>query len=56
MIEHTLPVPWLRVGTGDTTIGVAERAALGTTARVALWPPENLAMALKAVDDVLAAG
>ena len=54
MIQHTLPGPWLRVSTGDTTIGVAERAALGTTARVAVWPPENLARALTAVDGVLA--
>lgn len=55
MSEDTLPGPWLRVSTGDTTIGVAERAALGTTARVAVWPPENLARALSTVDDVLAA-
>ena len=31
--------PWLRVGTGDDTVAVAEREALGTTARVAVWPP-----------------
>ena len=30
------------VSTGDDTVAVAERAALGTTARVAVWPPENL--------------
>ena len=55
MGENTLPAPWLPVCTGDTTIGVAERAALGTTARVAVWPPENLPRAVRAVDDVLAA-
>lgn len=54
MSEPSLAAPWLRVSTGDTTVGVAERAALGTTARVAVWPPENLAAALAAVDDVLA--
>jgi FAD:protein FMN transferase len=55
MNEHTLPVPWLAVSTGDTTVGVAERAALGTTARVAVWPSENLQPAVTAVDVVLAA-
>src|SRR5690349_2263543 len=44
---------WLPVSTGDTTVAVAERAALGTTARVAVWPPDDLAAALAAVDDVL---
>jgi FAD:protein FMN transferase len=46
---------WLRVATGDATVAVAERAAIGTTARVAVWPPENLIRALSAGDDVLAA-
>jgi thiamine biosynthesis lipoprotein len=55
MSETTLPEPWVTVRTGDTTIAVAERAALGTTARVAVWPPENLPGALRAVDGVLAA-
>ena len=47
------PQLWQRVGTGDATVAVAERAALGTSARVAVWPPESLAGALAAVDDVL---
>jgi thiamine biosynthesis lipoprotein len=34
---------------------MAERAALGTSARVVLWPPGNLGVACAAVDDVLAA-
>ena len=55
MSERTLPVPWLPVNTGDSTIGVAERAALGTTARVVVWPPSNVAHAVTAVDVVLAA-
>jgi len=47
--------PWQRVPTGDDAVAVAERAALGTTARVAVWPPENLGAACAATDDVLAA-
>jgi FAD:protein FMN transferase len=47
------PQVWQRVRTGDTTVAVAERAALGTSARVAVWPPESLGGALAAVDDVL---
>lgn len=44
---------WQRVSTGDECVGVAERPALGTTARVAVWPPEHLDRALAAVDEVL---
>jgi len=52
----TTPAPrWQRVSTGDATVAVAERAALGTSARVAVWPPENLGGALAAVDGVLGA-
>jgi FAD:protein FMN transferase len=47
--------PWQKVPTGDDVVAVAERAALGTTTRVAVWPPENLGLACAAVDDVLAA-
>jgi thiamine biosynthesis lipoprotein len=46
---------WRRVSTGDTTVAVAERDALGTTARLAVWPPENAGPAMTAVDDVLGA-
>jgi FAD:protein FMN transferase len=46
---------WRRVATGDDVVAVAERAALGTSARVAVWPPRNLGVACAAVDDVLAA-
>jgi thiamine biosynthesis lipoprotein len=48
-------VPWQCVPTGDGVVAVAERAALGTSARVAVWPPENLGAACAATDDVLAA-
>ena len=46
---------WQRVHTGDTTVAVAQRNALGTTARVAVWPPEHADVALAAVDEVLRA-
>ena len=32
---------WDLVDTAETGVAVAERAALGTTARVAVWPPES---------------
>ena len=51
----TAPLLWQRVSTGDATVAVAERAALGTSARVAVWPPESLDGALAAVDGVLGA-
>jgi thiamine biosynthesis lipoprotein len=41
--------------TGDDAVAVAERAALGTSARVAVWPPGNLGLACAATDDVLTA-
>jgi thiamine biosynthesis lipoprotein len=40
---------WSRVDTGDA-VAVAVRDALGTDARVALWPPQGLTVALAAVD------
>jgi FAD:protein FMN transferase len=51
----TLAVPWQRVLTGDDAVAVAERGALGTSARVVVWPPRNLGAACAAVDGVLAA-
>ncbi len=51
----TCAAPWQRIATGDDVVAVAERAALGTSARVAVWPPESLGIACAAVDDVLAA-
>lgn len=55
MTELTLAAPWAPVDTGETTVAVAERDALGTTARVAVWPPANLGRALEAVDAVVTA-
>jgi thiamine biosynthesis lipoprotein len=46
---------WQRIPAGDDAVAVAERAALGTTARVVVWPPGSLDPACAAVDDVLAA-
>jgi thiamine biosynthesis lipoprotein len=51
----TRATPWQRVPAGDDAVAVAERAALGTSARVVVWPPENLGAACAATDDVLAA-
>jgi len=48
-----LTAPWLRIDTGDDAVAIAERGALGTSARVAVWPPEDLDRALAAVDGTL---
>jgi thiamine biosynthesis lipoprotein len=49
----TVASPWRQVETGDDTVAVAERDALGTSARVAVWPPDSLGAACAAVDGVL---
>ena len=41
---------WYPVDAGAATVAVAERAALGTTARVVVWPPGRAGRALVAVD------
>lgn len=46
--------PWSPITTGDAAVAVAERDALGTSARIAVWPPGNLNGACTAVDIVLA--
>jgi thiamine biosynthesis lipoprotein len=53
--ELTVPGSWQSIDTGDSVVAVAERAALGTTARLVVWPPDSLDLALAAVDRVLAA-
>ena len=45
---------WYPVDVGATTVGVAERDALGTSARVVVWPPTWAGRALAAVDAELA--
>ena len=49
------PSTWRPVDTGDTTVAVAQRSALGTTARLAVWPPAQAGPAMAAVDGVLSA-
>ena len=41
---------WTGVPLGSGAVAVAERDALGTTARVAVWPPDELTATLRAVD------
>jgi FAD:protein FMN transferase len=53
--ELATPAWWRPIDTGDTTVAVAQRNALGTTARLAVWPPENAGRAMTSVDDVLSA-
>ncbi len=53
--EFAPVAPWQRVRTGDDAIAVAERAALGTSARIAVWPQKNLERACAAVDNILSA-
>ncbi len=53
--ERAAAAPWRHIYTGDRTVAVAQREALGTTARLALWPPEEAGAAMAAVDAVLAA-
>lgn len=45
---------WSRVRTGSSGLAAADRDALGTTARLVAWPPENLPHVLAAVDAELA--
>ncbi len=57
-VSETISAPvaaWNRIGSADAGVAVAERSALGTTARVVVWPPQALAPALGAVDRELAA-
>jgi thiamine biosynthesis lipoprotein len=49
------PTPWQPVITGDNAVAAAERATLGTSARVVVWPPEDLGAACAATDEVLVA-
>jgi FAD:protein FMN transferase len=51
--EPTVPASWRPVRTGGATVAVAERGALGTTARLAVWPPASIDRALAAVGVVL---
>ena len=46
---------WRPVPTGEDAVAAAERAALGTSARVVVWPPGSLTAACAAADEVLGA-
>ncbi len=46
----TQPPAWTRIGISEPSLGVAERPALGTSARVVVWPARNLGRALAAAD------
>ena len=46
---------WRPVLTGEDAVAAAERAALGTSARVVVWPTGNLRAACAAADEVLGA-
>ena len=46
---------WQPVLSGEDAVAAAERAALGTSARVVVWPPGNLEAACAAADEVLGA-
>jgi len=48
------PATWSRIGVGSPDIAVADRDALGTTARLVVWPPANLPRLLAVVDRELA--
>jgi len=45
---------WSRIGVGTRAVAVADRDALGTTARIVAWPPANLPALLSVVDAELA--
>lgn len=45
---------WSRIGVGSPDVAVADRDALGTTARIVAWPPQNLPRLLAVVDRELA--
>ena len=45
---------WTAISSEDQPVAIAERTAIGTTARVVVWPAQRLATAVRAVDEVLA--
>src|SRR5436190_15266 len=51
--ELTVASLWQQVQTGDDTVAVTERDALGSSALVAVWPPGSLGAACAAVDGAL---
>lgn len=53
--DRAAATAWRHISTGDQTVAVAQRDALGTTARLAVWPPEHAGAAMAAMDAALAA-
>jgi thiamine biosynthesis lipoprotein len=51
LIPRLAPNPsWTMASVGSRSVAVAERDAIGTTARLAIWPPDRLRRALGAID------
>ncbi|HET7017188.1 MAG TPA: FAD:protein FMN transferase [Streptosporangiaceae bacterium] len=51
LIPRLAPSPfWRMTSVGSRSVAVAERDAIGTTARLAIWPPGRLRPALGAID------
>lgn len=51
MLPRLAPNPsWTMTSVGSRSVAVAERDAIGTTARLAIWPPDRLRPALGAID------
>lgn len=51
LLPRLAPNPsWMMTGVGSRSVAVAERDAIGTTARLAVWPSDRLRPVLGAVD------
>ena len=55
LVTASTSATWQRGDVGEPGVAAAERSALGTTARVVVWPPDQLPRALDAVDRQLVA-
>lgn len=53
-VDDSARPSWSRVAVGSTAVAAADRDALGTTARLVVWPPASLARLVAVVDRVLA--
>ena len=55
LVAASRKATWQRSDVDEPGVAAAERSALGTTARVVVWPPDQLPRALDAVDRQLVA-
>ena len=55
LVAASRKATWQRSDVAEPGVAAAERSALGTTARVVVWPPDQLPRALDAVDRELVA-